>query len=554
MVNSIFTRQQRFMHHDASFDRPTRDRRTHANDSTIARLKKLPLQLHLEMNKKIMDRNRARREKALVEDDISDVESLITIEDEEMDDICLDPDVFTATKPFLDAATIREMNRANKEDATTGKDLRPVPNNDDLELEPDIILVKHDATQPCPITFPKEMCFTVHHKHVFPLTFFTPKNLSFINANIHRFKCTRLIHEDKKHILNINDMEKRIKEAGTGPSKDEEMTNINWLRTYDLYYSFEASRYKGLEQSSRALFFQAHFSFFVNQEDSDKLFDIWKPYEAKLQQRHYETNMEFNEAKYGNTWSEIKAIAVSKSCPLMSKETGQQSSSSSSKNSYKPSTSMPSNQPFRSSNKDRDLAPRCIGCGQRGHKLGDKNTNHGKFPFAVYSGTELRAREGNWRICILFNCLGTCNKGCPRNTHVCSLCGGAHSCRDYHQSCVRTAIAETTIIPNHMSVAQHPEVVFEYLEEEKEACRMSGPFMQKEIERIVGGKFISSPIIVAKSTQGPGKPSKFRVCRHLSKGGKDEAGNQVPSINSFVEKEKFPMSFDSAPMVAEWVS
>ncbi|KAE9382288.1 hypothetical protein BT96DRAFT_952293 [Gymnopus androsaceus JB14] len=111
MVTSRIRGRQRFMNYDASFDRPTRKPRTHVNDLMIAQLKKPPLQSRLEMNKKIMERNKGMREKALDTDAVSDIESLITIEDKEMDTICPDPHVFTAAKPFLDAATISEMNK-----------------------------------------------------------------------------------------------------------------------------------------------------------------------------------------------------------------------------------------------------------------------------------------------------------------------------------------------------------------------------------------------------------------------------------------------------------
>ncbi|KAJ3750639.1 hypothetical protein DFH05DRAFT_1565984 [Lentinula detonsa] len=155
MVTGNILKQHRFMHYDASFDCPNRNRRTHANDQLISRLKKLPLQSRLEMNKKIMDRNRARRERACVNtDDTSDVESLITIEDEEMDDIRSDPDVFATFKPLLDPATIRELNKANKEDSTKEKEARPVLDEGERTLEPDAILTKIDATQPNPISFP----------------------------------------------------------------------------------------------------------------------------------------------------------------------------------------------------------------------------------------------------------------------------------------------------------------------------------------------------------------------------------------------------------------
>ncbi|KAJ3749530.1 hypothetical protein DFH05DRAFT_1555073 [Lentinula detonsa] len=283
MVTGNMLKRHRFMHYDASFDRPNRNRRTHANDQLIARLKKLPLQSRLETNKKIMDRNKARRERACSNtEEVSDVESSITIEDEEMDDIRSDPDVFTAAKPLLDAATIKELNRANKEDSIKEKEPRLTLDDNEWTLEPDAILTKIDAT--------------------------------------HR---TRVAHEDKKYILNISNMEKRIREAKTGPSKDEEMTVLDWWKAYDNYYAFESSRATSLENNPRALFFKSHFNFFVNQEDSEELYDIWRPYEAKLRQRHYELDMEFDAAMYANTWTEIKAIAASKSRHYNSNTRGQ---------------------------------------------------------------------------------------------------------------------------------------------------------------------------------------------------------------------------------------
>lgn len=59
-------------------------------------------------DKKIMDR------KAMVDsDDVSDVGSLITNQDKEIDDIFSDANVLTATKPFLDApaTTIRVIDK-----------------------------------------------------------------------------------------------------------------------------------------------------------------------------------------------------------------------------------------------------------------------------------------------------------------------------------------------------------------------------------------------------------------------------------------------------------
>ncbi|KAE9403009.1 hypothetical protein BT96DRAFT_990650 [Gymnopus androsaceus JB14] len=126
MVTFPTSRRKCFMPYETSFNRPTRKPKTHTDKMLVAQLKKLPLQSRLEMNKKKMDRNKARREKACTTADaVSDVESLIMIEDKEMDNIRSDPDVFAAVKPYLDAATIAEMNRANREDTVKEKAAEP---------------------------------------------------------------------------------------------------------------------------------------------------------------------------------------------------------------------------------------------------------------------------------------------------------------------------------------------------------------------------------------------------------------------------------------------
>jgi hypothetical protein len=116
------------------------------------------------------------------------------------------------------------------------------------------------------------------------------------------------------------------------------------------------------------------------------------------------------------------------------------------------------------------------------------------------------------------------------------------------------SITSTVIIPNHSSVAKHAKFVEEYFLEEEKACRISGPYTQAETERILGGSFICISLIVTESSQGPNKPPKLRICSNASKGGFDLDGAWVDSVNSFVEKEKFPTTFDSASMIADWVS
>lgn len=110
-------------------------------------------------------------------------------------------------------------------------------------------------------------------------------------------------------------------------------------------------------------------------------------------------------------------------------------------------------------------------------------------------------------------------------------------------------LTETIIIPNHPSVNDNLDAVRDYVKTELEADRMSGPFSQQETERILRGPFYCSPFIVATQDQGSGLPPKIRVCRNLSK----DATN-MPSVNSFMDKDDFPTRFDMPSRVADAVS
>ena len=109
-------------------------------------------------------------------------------------------------------------------------------------------------------------------------------------------------------------------------------------------------------------------------------------------------------------------------------------------------------------------------------------------------------------------------------------------------------IADTVIFKNHPSAFLHSDAIDKYLIDELDTGRMSGPFSQQHVERILRGPFFCSPLLVSTQTQQPGMPDKLRVCRHLSKGDKN-----TPSMNSHIHKEDFPTRFDTALKVADIV-
>lgn len=111
---------------------------------------------------------------------------------------------------------------------------------------------------------------------------------------------------------------------------------------------------------------------------------------------------------------------------------------------------------------------------------------------------------------------------------------------------------KTIIIPNHQSVYEHPDVVDEYISNEISAGRMAGPFSSYNTHLIMQGHFYVSPLIVAMQIQAPGIPPKYRVCRNLSKDGRDLDGQIVPSVNSFAQKNLFPTRFEQRSRLQKW--
>lgn len=72
-------------------------------------------------------------------------------------------------------------------------------------------------------------------------------------------------------------------------------------------------------------------------------------------------------------------------------------------------------------------------------------------------------------------------------------------------------LSETIIIPNPSSIIDHLDKVYEYINTELAANRMSGPYSQAETEHILRGPFYCSPFAVVIQSQGPNTPPKTRI-------------------------------------------
>jgi hypothetical protein len=108
------------------------------------------------------------------------------------------------------------------------------------------------------------------------------------------------------------------------------------------------------------------------------------------------------------------------------------------------------------------------------------------------------------------------------------------------------SLTKTVILQNHPSAMQYAKIVDQYLIDEVKAGRMSRPFSRQCTEHVLRGAFFSSPLLVSVQTQQPGTLDKLCVCRHLSKGNREN-----PSVNSHIQQ--FPTRFDMASRVADMV-
>lgn len=428
---------------DPSFECDTRPRRTHADPNVAAAYAKLPLKEKLEINKQFRDNNAKRcvraTDKAIAhanhaaaiantlpngpvpvrapeaDEDISDVESDITIDEEIFDNIRTSPELFQEFRHLLDHHTIATMQQLNRKEEF--RRLDPVTTKDTTlllsDLEPDMQLIIPNSTERTKVIFPDMFKLTVKLGFSYPLAFFVPDTLDLIISKIHVLKKCRVEHKSKKFsILDIDNISRKLKdEKGAGPLVDSELSHFQWVKASQIHYFFEIERY-GDPDAACPSFFKNHYGFFKNQKDSEKLFSIWSPHEIKLRRRHYGHNEGFSASNYQAVWTRILSAYDAHTIMLEARNatshfsTPPSASSLGSSATPKNCSSNPASlKPFPTSTQSSLPEPRCLGCGRKGHRLGDKGVDHGPFPFCDYTGSALFAKSGAYagqKVCVPF--------------------------------------------------------------------------------------------------------------------------------------------------------
>ena len=291
---------------DPSVESVTRVRKTHKDAQTIARIQKLPIESKLKLNLAKQDRNAARRERALADDDalVSDASSYISIPEEEFEKMARDNTYFDRMKPYLSGHTLSWLSEKRKslrsrpregDDVTSATNTAPAkcfrPNKPLIDVDPSLPpnISLDDAYLPIGI-------FGFH----IPLALFTNKNVKFLNnvaVSIHRVKLTHL--EDKPQVPEVSDMIKLIKASPDGgTTEDLELEYYEWLEATNNFYDYESRLCIEGDASHEAQFYKKHFGFFENQPESFKLFHLWKDLELELHRKHQTQNTAFDSIEY----------------------------------------------------------------------------------------------------------------------------------------------------------------------------------------------------------------------------------------------------------------
>ncbi|KAJ3931057.1 MAG: hypothetical protein NXY57DRAFT_962100 [Lentinula lateritia] len=281
-----------------------RQRRTHIL-GIIPILKKLSLERRLERNYDIERANEARQEKTMlfIEKKApakgSPSASLITITEDEWNDIRTTPAIFERVKQWIPSYILAWMTKANEvENLSKGKRTREVQEGDALENGPDknprlmapIIETTPDPTISQNVELP-DCLYRIGRLHNYlPLPLFTDNNLIFIHSNSSSLKTSKTLlpgDKERTEVVVLKDLLDRLNIRVPDLEKADEDEGLS-LYEFQLasknYFAFELSRDPDGQEGTRTNWTRQHFLFFNNQRDAEKYYRFWKPREYRLRE------------------------------------------------------------------------------------------------------------------------------------------------------------------------------------------------------------------------------------------------------------------------------
>ncbi|KAJ3799464.1 hypothetical protein GGU11DRAFT_498048 [Lentinula aff. detonsa] len=446
--------RDRFYPTSQSLEDPQRAHRTHRNPILVEALKKLSLEARLKFNRDIEVKNEARRLKSIdhamgnASRPGSPTASFVTVDSEEIALIRKEPAFLKRVFDYLGPWAInfiQDRNSSDKRKAEEDTEAKDVAAKK-ARLVPDIEEGSNDLPE---INFPQILFDTA--KRVpggIPLSFFIYERLSAIASDTlltQKIRVSFLDDDGKKSTVYALDVPKLIDEWKLPKSGDkkEGLSFSEFREAAGFLLKFEAERTIGGENSNNYRWLDNHFSFWLVDRSSESLFEFWKDLEFDQRMERKIYPKPFVTSSYENAWSkaenkkarsiEVKEILAAATAAAMSAVSSSSSSSSypSAQKQMKKLTKFGGiSTPFQagSKGKRKTLAPCCLGCGKRGHRIDEHvDSTHGKFSWVTFvNAVACSPDRGNKPLCFAWNIRREC-KGCD-SLHVCSFCGKA----DHH--------------------------------------------------------------------------------------------------------------------------
>ncbi|KAJ3713811.1 hypothetical protein C8R42DRAFT_726811 [Lentinula raphanica] len=293
--------------HSESMNASNRTHRTRADPAKYATLKKMSLEGRLKFNLDVQRRNDARYAKALLNEETSDSESFVSVEEEDLHEIRRSRDDFNAVKSSFSRYTISWLMKRNLEEGIpnwTLEDALPTlprrprtPADDDaaahnakrlkhsdLDFEPVEEMLSDDEGDPSGIRFPSELKLHARNKIPIPFHFFTTKNVKFLLSSHMTFDRVKL--PNGSQAFSLKDAQKQIARSTDTDAKDSESLPWHlWEEAFLNLMFFHSSRFELGSGAPLILELKSLADFFRNKEDSHKYYPYWKEEEAELRKK-----------------------------------------------------------------------------------------------------------------------------------------------------------------------------------------------------------------------------------------------------------------------------
>ncbi|KAJ3817763.1 hypothetical protein EV361DRAFT_951036 [Lentinula raphanica] len=281
-----------------SLNASNRTHRTRADPEKYARLKQMSVEARLEYNLGVQRRNDACYAKSLGNEETSDSESIVSVDEREFQQIRRSWDSFNTVKAKLSQYSISWLMDRNLkegipnwtlEDGLPALPRRPrSPSDDDsvalnakrskpsdVDFEPVEEMLSDDEGDPSGICFPSKLKLHARNKIPIPFHFFTTKNVKFLLSSHMTFDRVKL--PNGSQAFSLKDAQKQIARSTDTDVKDVESLPWHlWEEAFLNLMFFHSSRFEAGSNAPLILELKGLADFFRNKEDSHKYYPYWK--------------------------------------------------------------------------------------------------------------------------------------------------------------------------------------------------------------------------------------------------------------------------------------